>query len=299
MKKILSLFVVLIMVAALFSACDSEGVELNLYFKDAYENKLTAEKRAVEADEDASEQELAKLAVNELIRGPESEECKPVISKEAKLISLAVNGKVATVNFSGHYTKKKGVDELILRFAVVNTLCDIEGIDGVVIQVEGKNLVSEATGKELGVLRKDNIALATEDKLPVTLYFPDKKGEFLVGEVRQIDTQNALSIEKIIVDELIKGPGSKELSASVSKETKLISIETKDKVCYVNFSAEFINRTKSGSAATTLTLYSVVNSLCSLKNVESVQILINGEAGIEFGNFVLDIPYEANYDLVK
>ena len=29
------------------------------------------------------------------------------------------------------------------------------------------------------------------------------------------------------------------------------------------------------------------------------QILINGETGVEFGNFVLDIPYEANNDYIK
>ena len=48
-----------------------------------------------------------------------------------------------------------------------------------------------------------------------------------------------------------------------------------------------------------MTLYAIVNSLCELENVKSVQILVNGENGVEFGNYVLDIPYEKNESVIK
>ena len=298
MKKFMCLLLIVILSLSVFSACNPDGTQVRVFFKNSAKNELKEETRTVKAEKDASARTIARLAINELIKGPEAEGSKGVISKSAKLISLAVNGNVATVNLSEHYLEKKGVDELILRFAIVNTLCNIKGIDGVVIQVEGNNLVSETTGKEIGVLRMDdNIVFAPEDKLAVTLYFPDKSFEQLSGEVRKIDVQNALSLEKIVVDELLKGPQSKELSASVPQGTKLLSIEVKDKVCFVNFTKEFV--ACSGSAGTTMALYSVVNSLCTLRNIEGVQILINGEAGVEFGNFVLDIPYEADFSLVE
>ncbi len=298
MKKFMSLLLIIILSLTLFSACEADGIKIKVFFKNSAKNELREESRTVKAEKDASARTIARLAVSELIKGPEAEGSHGVISKSAKLISLAVNGNVATVNISKHYLEKKGVDELILRFAIVNTLCNIKGIDGVVIQVEGNNLVSETTGKEIGVLRMDdNIVFAPEDKLAVTLYFPHKGFEHLSGEVRRIDVQNALSLEKIVVNELLRGPQNKELSASVPQGTKLLSIEVKDKVCFVNFTKEFV--AVSGSSATTMALYSVVNSLCALKNIESVQILINGEAGVEFGNFVLDIPYEANFSLVE
>lgn len=298
MKKFMSLMLITILSLTVFSACTPDGTEISVFFKNSEKNELREEIRTVKAEKDANVRTIARLAVNELIKGPSTEGSKGVISKSAKLISLAVNGNVATVNISKHYLEKKGVDELILRFAIVNTLCNIKGIEGVVIQVEGNNLVSDTTGKEIGVLRMDdNIVFAPEDKLAVTLYFPDKSFEHLSGEVRRIDVQNALSLEKIVVDELLKGPQDKELSASIPQGAKLLSVEVKDKVCFVNFTKEFV--AVSGSAVTTMSLYSVVNSLCALKNIESVQILINGEAGVEFGNFVLDIPYEADFSLVE
>ena len=299
MKKIISILVACSMLMILFGGCSSEKTSVSIYFKDVQTNSLNKEERNVKISQKASAADIAKLAVAELIRGPRNEKNREVIDSEAKLLSLAVNHGVATVNISKHFSQKKGVEGLLLRLSMINTLCSIDGIDGIVIQVEGEPLVSESTGKEYGVLSMDDIALNAEDNTTVKLYFPDKNGEKLVLEERTVDAQNALSLEKTVVSELIKGPRSKKLSPSISGETKLLGIETKDKVCYVNFSSEFKTKTNSGSAATTMTLYSVVNSLCALDSVDSVQILINGENGVEFGNFVLDIPYEENANLVE
>ena len=300
MKKVISLLMIIVLAVVAFSACSSENrVQVSVYFKDSLSNELNGEIHSVEADKDAGTADIAKLAVAELIKGPRNEKNSPVIDREAKLISLVLSSGVATVNLSKHFYEKKGVDELLLRFALINTLCGIDGIDGIVIQVEGKPLVSENTGKEYGVLSMSDIALNTEDDVTVALYFPDKNGEKLVCEKRTVDAQQALSLEKTVVSELIKGPKDSSLSASLPEGTKLLGIETKDSVCYVNFSNEFRTKSGSGSSATTLTLYSVVNSLCVLENVSSVQILVNGEAGVEFGNFVLDIPYEANVNLAE
>lgn len=299
MKKIICLIMVISLMAAIFAGCASEKTKVSVFFKNIQTNELSEERHSVDADKDADVVSLAKLAVSQLIAGPKNEKNAPVIDKEAKLLSLAVNDGVATVNMSGHYSEKKDGDALILRFAFINTLCSINGIDGIVIQVEGKPIVSETTGKEFGVLSISDIALSAEDNIQIELYFPEKDGEKLVLENRTVDAQQALSLEKTVVSELIKGTSDTELSGAIPEGTKLLNIETKDGICYVNFSSEFKTKTSSGSSATTLALYAVVNSLCKLENVECVQILIDGETGVEFGNYVLDIPYEANDSFVK
>jgi len=304
MKKVISLLMIITMLTMLFAACSSDKKQISIYFKDKQTNSLNEEKRTVKQGKRTSAEKLARIAIDELIKGPDSEMNTPVISKDAKLLGLVVNDAVATVNMSEHYNEKKGVDALLLRFAFVNTLCQIDGIEGIVIQVEGKPVVSETNGKELGVLSLSDIAIHTQnaqsaEKTVIKLYFPSGDGSYLAEENRSVEIQNALSLEKTIVSELIKGPQEKGLSASIAEGTKLLGIETKDSVCFVNFSSEFVAKASSGSLATTLTLYSVVNSLCALDSVESVQILVNGETGVEFGNFVLDIPYEANDSYVK
>jgi germination protein M len=303
MKKAISLLMIIVMMAALNCGCADRKRQVSVYFRDKITNTLNEEKRNVEAGGRNSVREVARLSVEELIKGPVNEINAPVISKEAKLLGLDINEKVATVNLSEHYDEKKGVEALLLRFALVNTLCSIEGIDGIVIQVEGKPITSASTGKEVGVLSINDITLDIQnnqntEKTTICLYFPSSEDNLLKQEKRSVEIHNALSIEKTVVSELIKGPQKSELMPSLSSGTKLLGIETKDKVCYVNFSSEFVSKDNSGSLSTTLTLYSVVNSLCEIDGVEEVKILVNGETGTEFGNYVLDIPYEANMDYV-
>ena len=298
MKKTLSLLLAITLLAATFTACSDKKTKLKIYFKDTVSNELCEEVRSIETGKNPSAEELARIAIEEMIAGPQNEKNAPVISADAKLLSLTISEGVATVNMSKHFLDKKGVDALVLRFAFVNTLCNIKGIEGIVIQVEGSPLVSESTGKEFGVLSISDIALNTEDNVTISLYFPNDKYESLYLEKRSVDVQQTLSLEKAIVSELIKGPSDKDLVPSIPEGTKLLGIETKDGICYVNFSSEFCTKTSTGSYGTTFTLYSVVNSLCSLESVSSVQILVNGETGMEFGNFVLDIPYEFNDLLV-
>ena len=300
MKKVLLILMALILTVGIFSSCGkNSGTQVKVYYKASSTNDLVYEARNLDLGKKTDAESVAKNALKELIKGPKEEGKVPVISKKTKVYSLSVSERVATVNFSEHYLEKADGASVLLRHAIVYTLCGIEGIEGVVIQVEGENLVNKSTGKEFGVLGMGDIANGTEDKVTVKLYFPDKKADGLFVEYRSIDAQNALSLEQIVINELIKGPQSSNLAPSVPQETKLIKLERKDNVCFVNLSGEFVSKTNSGSSATTMALYSVVNSICALRGVDSVQILINGETGVEFGNYVLDIPYEADYSLVK
>lgn len=306
MKKVLSLIIVFAFFAMLFSSCGAgkNTTEISLYFKDRAENKINKEVRKISAPKEIRTEDLAKTVLNELIKGPEDEKNEAVLSKNTKLLSLALHEKVVTADFSEHFSSVKDVDALLLRFAIISTLCDIDGIDGVVIKVEGKPIVSETTGKEFGVLSMNDIAVNTEEisgaeKKTIYLYFPQKNGEKLIKEMRSVEMQNAFSLEKTVISELLKGPDNPDCTAALPDGTKLISIETKDNVCFVNFSKDFVTKSSPGSLNTTLTLYAVVNSLCSLQNVNSVQILIDGENGVEFGNYVLDIAYKMNPDIIK
>lgn len=298
MKKILSLLLAIMLVTVAFTGCGNKTTKLKIYFKDSATNELCEEIHHVDAGKNPKTEELARIAIEQIIAGPQNEKNSPVISPDAKLLSLTISEGVATVNMSKHFLNKKGVDALVLRFAFVNTLCNIKGIKGIVIQVDGSPLVSENTGKEFGVIRMSDFALTTEDNVTISLYFPNSKYDNLFLEKRSVDVQRTLSLEKAVVNALIDGPTNKDLRPSIPEGTKLLDIKTKDGICYVTFSSEFAARTTSGSYGSRFTLYSVVNSLCELDNVSSVQILINGETGVEFGNYVLDIPYEFSDDLV-
>ena len=215
MKKIISVLLTVVIFTMLLSGCGKGKTEIEVYFKNSQSNELSKETRSVDAGENPTETDLAKLAVAQLIKGPTHEKNSPVIDPKAKLLSLTISEGVATVNMSKHFAAKKGIDALLLRFAFINTLCTIDGIDGIVIQVEGKPIVSENTGREYGVLSMSDIALNTEDNARIKLYFPDADGNSLRLEMRTVDVQQTLSLEKSVISELIKGPTNKNLQSSI------------------------------------------------------------------------------------
>lgn len=304
MKKIIAMLASIAMIVTL-SACfgaDVSTTELNIYFKDAKTNELTVEK----ADYTSSQNtvDMANFVMNKLSEGPTKSSNMPTLPENVTFSSVSVKNEAAVVNFSEEFYSLTGTDLLLARFSVVRTLCDVPGITSVLITVNGEGLVSATTGKEIGYLSKKDIVLdidtnveQTQETTTVKLYFATSDATALKAEERKVTTQETLSIEKTIMNELLKGPTSPELVNVLPNGTKLLNIETKDGICYVNLSGEFVTKFPGGTGM--LTVYSIVNSLCSLDRVSGVQILIEGEKGQEFGSYVFDEPLETNIGLVQ
>lgn len=301
MKRLISVITAILLCFTL-SAClgNKETKSINVYFKDAQSGELTIEQIKYNGSQNTVD--MANFALKHLFEGPSNNKLMKTLPEETSLLSLSVKDGVATVDFSREFSSYSGIDDLLARFSVVSTLCDIPGITEVSITIEGNPLVSKTTGNEIGRLSKKDVVLdidvvdSPSATTTITMYFATSDAMGLKAETRNVKTQNTISIEKTIMNELLKGPSSHELTSVMPTGTKVLNVETKDSVCYVNLSVDFVSKFPGGSGI--LTVYSVVNSLCSLESVQSVQILIEGEKGAEFGNFVFDEPIEANFDIV-
>lgn len=303
MKKILK-FLPFLLVLITFSACKNEGKGYTVYFKNADGNRLFSEERIMEDGEDASKAEIVGFLINELTKSPNTEGGMNALPDKTKLLSTKIRGKTAVLDLSRDYYKNRDVDELLARLAIVNTVCAVDGIENVRINIEGKALVSTTTGAEIGLISRNNVATGPQDseiteKEIVIIYYPDKSAERLVAESREIELHASLSVEKLIISELTKAPENENLVQVIPSDTKVISAETNDGVCFVNLSGDFVSKVESSSSSTTLALYSIVNSLTELDSINSVQILIDGKTGVEFGNYVLDVPLERNRNLIE
>ena len=115
---------------------------------------------------------------------------------------------------------------------------------------------------------------------------------------REVEIPAAGSVEKIVVEELIKGPANDDHIATIPTDTKVLSVETKNDVCFVNFSKEFVTKHQGGSSGELFTVYSVVNSLTELGTVGSVQFLIEGEKRDEYLHLVFNEPIMRDTSMV-
>lgn len=302
MKRII-IFVMLVAVFLAAVGCSqntsNKGIEYNLYFANQQKNNLEVEKRSIPVD---SLEKTAEKIVKELVKGPASSSRCAVIPADTILLDLKIVDKEAVVNFNKNYYPKgesSETQELLARYSLVNTLCDIDGIQSVKIFVEGAELVN-SSNVPVGSLSKKDIILNGDNSktVPVKLYFPDKNAVNLVGEERKVTLVDN-SLEKTVMLELVKGPQNKDLIATIPSETKVLSVETKDGLCFVNLSSEFISKHGQGSAAEAFTVYSIVNSLTELAEIKSVQFLIEGKKAETLKHMLLDSPYKRNEEYIE
>lgn len=148
-------------------------------------------------------------------------------------------------------------------------------------------------------------AAVLNEKVPVILYFSDEDQTKLVKEIRYVDIKEAKkgasNLASAIVKELIAGPKAQGLKALIPEGTSLRSpVSIEGRVATVDFTKEFIDNHPGGKELAELTIYSVVNSLTEMKEVERVKIIINGKETKNFKDKVtLDSDFPRNDAVVN
>ena len=103
------------------------------------------------------------------------------------------------------------VTEVLYRAAVVKTLTQIAGIEGVSFQVAGTPL-SDQKGNAVGVMTDDSFVENTGETInaysrdTLTLYFASEDGTHLRQERVNVVYNSNMSMEKLIMEQLIAGP---------------------------------------------------------------------------------------------
>jgi len=132
-----------------------------------------------------------------------------------------------------------------------------------------------------------------------TVYFSDEDAMYLKGETRTV-AKNGKYVAELMLAELLKGPESEELSPTIPEGTKLLSLEVADKIATVNFSREIQTNHPGGSAGETMTVYSIVNTLTQLEDIDAVQFLVEGEKEEAiWGHLYTLEPIEPNQELIQ
>ena len=101
-----------------------------------------------------------------------------------------------------------------------------------------------------------------------------------------------------MTEQVIEGPTVAGVAPTVTPATKILGVTIKDGICYLNLSAEFL--TISYPVSEEMVIYSLVNSLTELPNVNKVQISIDGESDMYFGDHILmSTIFERNLEIVE
>ena len=222
------------------------------------------------------------------------------VPAEVEFLSVQLEDKKAVVDVSSSYLALDNAQEVVCRSAIVWTLTSLDMIDNVELTVEGRSLRNQQ-GKEIGVMNRENVRIdgdvpaETTEYAILKLYFTNADGTDFQIEDRVVEVNANQAREKTILEQLIAGPLEKGYYPTVPADTKIRDVTTtKDGICYVNLSQDFLTKTATANINDVVTVYSIVNSLCELEEVDKVQFLMEGEK-IEDYKGVLDFstPFTA------
>ncbi|MBQ9266751.1 MAG: GerMN domain-containing protein [Clostridia bacterium] len=127
----------------------------------------------------------------------------------------------------------------------------------------------------------------------IVLYFKGKNEMELGKEYRNVSINSIReNAGKTIVEEVLKGPTSEELVSTIPEETRLLAVSVEGNMAIVDLSREFIEKQQNNAADSLLGIYSIVNSLTELTEIEQVKFLIESrEAESYNGYFDMSKPF--------
>ena len=156
-------------------------------------------------------------------------------------------------------------------------------IIGVLAVMKFMNKEEETIPTEITPL--EEITEEQERQTMISLYFVNPETNTLVPEARRIDAKKLLESPYItLIDLLIEGPKNEKLEIIIPEGTKVNRAELRGNTAVIDLSKEFIQNQKDDIEKASLSIYSIVNTLTELNEVNSVKILIDGEENAKFQN---------------
>lgn len=234
---------------------------------------------------------LVEEFLKQLQSGGEDANAKSPISENVEILDYQIKNTQLSLFFSAAYNEKSGIEEILSRAAIVESLCQIDGISYVEFYVEDQPLM--LAGNAVGLMNPDSFVLNLEDQgqeksKQVTLYFANVKGTALRAVSTSVTYNSATPLAKMLVERLILGEETimrleeqENVISPIPEETVLNSLTIRDQVCYVDLGSGFNNLLEGISSE--VSVYALVNTLCELPNVTHVQFTIDGEPQDKYG----------------
>jgi len=302
-KKIVSLILIFILAGSLVAGC-SKGEDGSPGFQVYYLNidKTKLAPREYELISDTKDVDKAACELMEVISTDSGDVKYKRSIPNGITYRVNVENEVLNVYLDASYMNLSITEDVLCRASIVRTLTQLDGINAVNFYA-GESPLVDANGELVGVMTNDSFVenpgeqINAIQEVELTLYFADSDGNGLVAEKRTVHYSTNIAIEKLVVEQLLKGPEMSGALASIPSGTKIVNVSVVDNVCFVSLDEGFTNQNYEIQEA--VVIYSIVDSLTELKSVKQVQISVNGDTNRTYRDtFTLNTMYERNTDII-
>lgn len=303
MKKKIMCFLLVFMLLLSVAGCGDENRkagEYQIYYLNREITKIVPE----EYDSTGvTGEKLAWELIEQLKAVPDSSKLRQTIPSNVIVKEIKSSGSYLTIDFSENYKAMSVTEEVLIRAAIVRTLLQISEYSLVAFTVNAEPLRT-ADGTLVGNMTLDNFVenpgaqINASVQSTIKLYFSSEDGTGLVEETRVVTHSSSVSMEKLIMEQLIDGPSKSKARATIPAATKIVNVSVANGVCYVSLDNTFQNQDQEVKEE--IVLYSIVNSLTELPGVTKVQLSINGDTkGFCRYTYELSKMYEKNLSLLE
>lgn len=289
MKLTLRVVMILLLIPLILISCnkktpDSEDT-ITVYFCDITKGNLFSESVPIDLKAVSTNIEKIQFVISALRKGSQSTTIQTNMDMHIKEVNL--DDRLAYVLFDDKYTLLSLQEQMSIRASLVYSLTELSFIESVEFFVEGIPIMN-SNREPIGPISRNDIVLSVLSPNPptttqiVTLYFTSSDRKRLIKEQRELQVNNSIPLERYIIDELIKGPNQEGLLGTIPKETIVNDVNTKEGVCQVDLSFDLKSKHFTTPESKTFMIYSIVNSLTELSQIQKVAVLIDGKKEIEF-----------------
>lgn len=299
-RKVTALVMALVLGSVAFSGCGKKETESK--YKIYYVNEEQGE---VLAESFVPSEETTQTMLEEMTEklNKKNAEGHTLLPENIEIQSCVDDDGIIRVDFNQEYHDLNPVDEVLLRASIVKDYVQIPNIYLVTITAEGTPIV-DSQGQEIGAMSLDSFLENTGKEImayqykELNLYFTNEEGNQLIPEARQVYYNGNTPIEKVIVEQLLRGPGESGHYATLPSDTRIVGVSVADGIAYVNLGKQFVDEALPVDAQ--IPIYSIVNSLIDAGNVSQVQISINGDTSLLFKDKVdMNQLFQVNHELEK
>lgn len=277
----------------------AEGTRYSLWFAATEEVERDASTVVAEEVRTWPAEPAAMELLAALLRGPTEAGLASPFPAGVSVRSTALGEDgVLLVDLTEQYGDLTGVDLTVADSCIALTLCQLPSVEAVRVTVEGETIPY----RNRQVLGTGDVLLSgvggTPEDYFTVLYFPRRDGLGLTAEYRSVERRPGTGQAAVLVEELLQGPSIETGGQPLPEGIQVRRVTVEGGVCRLDLSAEFTANVPQSESQAVLTLYALVNTLCTLGGVERVQILVEGEAVPIYGGISLEAPLETNPELI-
>ncbi|MBR1391509.1 MAG: GerMN domain-containing protein [Lachnospiraceae bacterium] len=305
MRKI-SIWMIVFLMIFLLCGCgqdtDSDS-DYYIYYMNTEKTTLVPQPYELQAEPRASADLRIQELYEALCEDADSMGCVRIIPDDVKMVGYQLEESQLSIYWNKTYAKMSTPEEILCRAAVVKTMIQLPEVSCVAFYV-GEAPLTDSKGALVGLMTEESFVENPGEQINAIqstvlhLYFSNEAGDGLVEEEREVQYSTSMSMEKLVMEHLLKGPERPGMKGTIPSGTHLIHVTTTNGICYVNFDEGFLNQ--NYEIQEPIVLYSVVDSLSELANVNKVQISVNGNSGIVYReSYSLEKPFERNLDFLS